>query len=77
MTHICKVYIIPEQETAQLKKYREGDGGRKGERKKERRGGREREKHNSKSSPNMAFSLSNNTIRFLGAIILMPCHLKA
>lgn len=39
MRHICKVYIILEQETAQLKKYRAGDGGRKGERKRGEEGG--------------------------------------
>ena len=42
MTHICKVYIIPEQETAQLKKYRAGDGGSKGERKRGEEGGIEK-----------------------------------
>lgn len=40
MTYICKIYIIPEQETAQLKKYRERDGGRKGEREERREGER-------------------------------------
>lgn len=42
MTYICKVYIIPEQETAQLKKYGARDGGRKGERKRGEEGGREK-----------------------------------
>lgn len=38
MTYICKIYIIPEQETTQLKKYGERDGGRKGEREERREG---------------------------------------
>lgn len=42
MRYICKIYIILEQETAQLKKYRVGDGGRKGERKRGEEGGREK-----------------------------------
>ena len=76
MRYICKAYIILEQETAQLKKHRVGDGGSKGERKRGEEGGREKNTIQN-PLPNMACSLSNSTIRFLGAIILMPCHLKA
>ena len=42
MRYICKVYIILEQETAQLKKHRVGDGGSKGERKRGEEGWREK-----------------------------------